>query len=129
MTKNFSEYYACAVCCYDTVTSPSYHVNYPHFPIPLISVSFYRCDLLLPCIFFSLIITVQIIFFNNDSTSPQTPVTVSLCKEAPIYFLINLNKTGKALFIAPRGRTFEEFKEESLGHGWPSFRDEEVCFM
>ena len=34
--------------------------------------------------------------------------------------------TGKALFIAPRGRTFEEFKAESLGHGWPSFRDEEV---
>ena len=34
--------------------------------------------------------------------------------------------TGKALFIAPRGRTFEEFKQESLGHGWPSFRDEEV---
>lgn len=33
---------------------------------------------------------------------------------------------GKALFIAPRGRTFEEFKQESLGHGWPSFRDEEV---
>jgi hypothetical protein len=30
------------------------------------------------------------------------------------------------LFIAPRGRTFEEFKQESLGHGWPSFRDEEV---
>ena len=37
-----------------------------------------------------------------------------------------MNETGKALFIAPRGRTFEEFKEESLGHGWPSFRDEEV---
>jgi hypothetical protein len=34
--------------------------------------------------------------------------------------------TGKPLFIAPRGRTFEEFKQESLGHGWPSFRDEEV---
>lgn len=34
--------------------------------------------------------------------------------------------TGKPLFIAPRGRTFEEFKKESLEHGWPSFRDEEV---
>ena len=32
---------------------------------------------------------------------------------------------GKLLFIAPRGRTFEEFKKESLDHGWPSFRDEE----
>lgn len=36
--------------------------------------------------------------------------------------------TGKPLFIAPRGRTFEEFKKESLAHGWPSFRDEEVIW-
>ena len=35
-------------------------------------------------------------------------------------------RIGKALFIAPRGRTFEEFRAESLTHGWPSFRDEEV---
>lgn len=41
-----------------------------------------------------------------------------------LYFIYMI--TGKALFIAPRGRTFEEFKQESLGHGWPSFRDEEV---
>jgi peptide methionine sulfoxide reductase MsrB len=34
--------------------------------------------------------------------------------------------TGKPLFIAPRGRTFEEFVEESNTHGWPSFRDQEV---
>lgn len=34
--------------------------------------------------------------------------------------------TGKPLFIAPRGRTFEEFQKESLSHGWPSFRDDEV---
>lgn len=33
---------------------------------------------------------------------------------------------GKPLFIAPRGRSFEEFKKESLSHGWPSFRDQEV---
>ena len=36
--------------------------------------------------------------------------------------------TGKPLFIAPRGRTFEEFKKESIAHGWPSFRDEEVVW-
>ena len=34
--------------------------------------------------------------------------------------------TGKELFVAPRGRTFEEFVSESKSHGWPSFRDEEV---
>mmetsp|Transcript_6004 Transcript_6004/g.6137 ORF Transcript_6004/g.6137 Transcript_6004/m.6137 type:complete len:217 (-) Transcript_6004:206-856(-) len=36
--------------------------------------------------------------------------------------------TGKALFIAPRGRTFEAFQKESSVHGWPSFRDEEVVW-
>lgn len=33
---------------------------------------------------------------------------------------------GLPLFIAPRGRTFDEFKKESLKHGWPSFRPEEI---
>eukprot|EP01084_Bolivina_argentea_P198023 339224_1 len=36
--------------------------------------------------------------------------------------------TGKPLFIAPKGRSFKEFKEESVHHGWPSFRDEEVVW-
>lgn len=36
--------------------------------------------------------------------------------------------TGKPLFIAPRGRTFEEFRKESVSHGWPSFRDQEVVW-
>ena len=36
--------------------------------------------------------------------------------------------TGKPLFIAPRGRTVEQFLEESKSHGWPSFRDEEVVW-
>ena len=34
--------------------------------------------------------------------------------------------TGKPLFIAPRGRSFEDFRKESVSHGWPSFRDQEV---
>lgn len=33
---------------------------------------------------------------------------------------------GIPLFVAPRGRTFEEFEAESLEHGWPSFRPEEI---
>lgn len=33
---------------------------------------------------------------------------------------------GIPLFVAPRGRSFEEFKAESLKHGWPSFRPEEM---
>eukprot|EP00656_Telonema_subtile_P035410 TRINITY_DN39390_c0_g1_i2.p1 TRINITY_DN39390_c0_g1~~TRINITY_DN39390_c0_g1_i2.p1 ORF type:complete len:227 (-),score=30.94 TRINITY_DN39390_c0_g1_i2:204-884(-) len=34
--------------------------------------------------------------------------------------------TQKPLFIAPRGRTFDQFVSESRAHGWPSFRDREV---
>ena len=36
--------------------------------------------------------------------------------------------TGKPLFVAPRGRTVEQFLAESRKHGWPSFRDEEVVW-
>ena len=36
--------------------------------------------------------------------------------------------TGRPLFIAPRGRTFAEFEQESRAHGWPSFRDAEVVW-
>ncbi|KAJ1462990.1 hypothetical protein M885DRAFT_504479 [Pelagophyceae sp. CCMP2097] len=36
------------------------------------------------------------------------------------------SNTGKALFYAPRGRSWEEFVKESKSHGWPSFREEEV---
>ena len=30
--------------------------------------------------------------------------------------------TGKPLFVAPIGRTMDEFLAESNSHGWPSFR-------
>jgi len=36
--------------------------------------------------------------------------------------------TGKPLFLAPRGRSMADFKKESVAHGWPSFRDEEVIW-
>jgi len=38
------------------------------------------------------------------------------------------SNTGKLLFVAPKGRTFKEFMTESVTHGWPSFRDEEVVW-
>lgn len=34
--------------------------------------------------------------------------------------------TGKPLFYSPRGRSWQQFVRESQGHGWPSFRDNEV---
>ena len=36
--------------------------------------------------------------------------------------------TGKPLFVAPKGRTVDEFLDESKKHGWPSFRDAEVIW-
>lgn len=36
--------------------------------------------------------------------------------------------SGKPLFVAPRGRSMEEFLAESKAHGWPSFRDEECVW-
>lgn len=36
--------------------------------------------------------------------------------------------TGKPLFVAPIGRTMDQFLAESNVHGWPSFRDQEVVW-
>mmetsp|Transcript_14586 Transcript_14586/g.29181 ORF Transcript_14586/g.29181 Transcript_14586/m.29181 type:complete len:181 (+) Transcript_14586:22-564(+) len=33
---------------------------------------------------------------------------------------------GIPLFVAPRGRTMQEWMKETYEHGWPSFREEEV---
>jgi len=38
------------------------------------------------------------------------------------------SNTGKPLFVAPKGRSFDDFIKESQSHGWPSFRDEEVLW-
>jgi peptide methionine sulfoxide reductase MsrB len=38
------------------------------------------------------------------------------------------SNTGMPLFVAPRGRSLENFLMESRAHGWPSFRDEEVIW-
>ena len=34
--------------------------------------------------------------------------------------------TGKPLFVAPIGRSMDDFLRESDAHGWPSFRDQEA---
>mmetsp|Transcript_35037 Transcript_35037/g.82005 ORF Transcript_35037/g.82005 Transcript_35037/m.82005 type:complete len:103 (-) Transcript_35037:643-951(-) len=33
--------------------------------------------------------------------------------------------SGKPLFVAPVGRSMDDFLRESASHGWPSFRDQE----
>eukprot|EP01083_Nonionella_stella_P125479 379562_1 len=60
------------------------------------------------------------------STSFLNEVTDGAKKGEEIIFYDS--NTGKPLFVAPRGRSFEEFVKESSSHGWPSFRDEEVVW-
>mmetsp|Transcript_28521 Transcript_28521/g.37311 ORF Transcript_28521/g.37311 Transcript_28521/m.37311 type:complete len:254 (-) Transcript_28521:285-1046(-) len=36
--------------------------------------------------------------------------------------------TGLPLFVAPQGRNFDAWVQESYVHGWPSFRDSEVVW-
>merc|ERR1712087_522333 len=36
--------------------------------------------------------------------------------------------SGKPLFVAPIGRSMDDFLRESASHGWPSFRDQEVVW-
>ena len=44
-------------------------------------------------------------------------------EEATTYYDSN---SGKPLFMAPQNRSFSAFLQESINHGWPSFRDDEV---
>lgn len=36
------------------------------------------------------------------------------------------SQCGLPIYVAPRGRTYADWKQESISHGWPSFRDKEV---
>jgi hypothetical protein len=49
---------------------------------------------------------------------------VVLQSKGPVTFYDSV--TGSPLFVAPIGRSAEEFIVESEVHGWPSFRDQEV---
>ena len=44
-------------------------------------------------------------------------------EEATTYYDSN---SGRPLFMAPQNRSFDAFLQESINHGWPSFRDDEV---
>mmetsp|Transcript_22228 Transcript_22228/g.51281 ORF Transcript_22228/g.51281 Transcript_22228/m.51281 type:complete len:182 (+) Transcript_22228:224-769(+) len=64
-------------------------------------------------------------YFTDDTTFLSEAQDEFLEKREITFYDSN---TGKALFVAPRGRTFEAFVRESRAHGWPSFRDEEVVW-
>ena len=58
------------------------------------------------------------------STSFEDDVTKSMARGSPLEFYDSVS--GKPLFKAPVGRDVDEFLAEARGHGWPSFRDDEV---
>lgn len=57
--------------------------------------------------------------FIADATTDDVP-----SEEDPVVFYDS--NTGKPLYQAPIGRTWDQFLAESRRHGWPSFRDAEV---
>jgi hypothetical protein len=65
-------------------------------------------------------------YAENYGYFQQTAFLKEADTDKPITFYDSV--TGKPLFIAPQGRSFEDFKRESTSHGWPSFRDNEVVW-
>eukprot|EP01084_Bolivina_argentea_P203942 348237_1 len=65
-------------------------------------------------------------FAENSGYWKTTLFLKEIDKNKPITFYDSVS--GKPLFIAPKGRTFKQFEEESNNHGWPSFRDAEVVW-
>jgi len=69
-------------------------------------------------------------FNRHYAESPGYYETTSYLKEVSresetVYYD---SVTGKPLFVAPRGRSMDDFLKESQAHGWPSFRNEEVVW-
>ena len=62
---------------------------------------------------------------SGSAYGSQTTYLATLKAEPTIYYD---SVTGDPLFVAPRGRTLQEFLDEGKAHGWPSFRDEEVVW-
>ncbi|CAB9504051.1 expressed unknown protein [Seminavis robusta] len=59
--------------------------------------------------------------FMDEATANGTPD-----EKHPVEFYDS--NTGKPIFRAPIGRTWEDFVAESRKHGWPSFRNQEVVW-
>ena len=62
-------------------------------------------------------------YFEGTSFLLSKEATAARAHGTPLTFYDSV--TGAPLFIAPRGRSWDNFVEESMAHGWPSFRDEE----
>jgi len=53
---------------------------------------------------------------------------IEKCKQKGKTITFYDSNTGKPLYEAPKGRSWDDFLAESRAHGWPSFRDEEVIW-
>jgi len=53
---------------------------------------------------------------------------IEKCKQEDKTITFYDSNTGKPLYEAPKGRSWDDFLAESRAHGWPSFRDEEVIW-
>lgn len=53
---------------------------------------------------------------------------VEECKKMNKCMTFHDSNTGKLLYEAPKGRSWDDFLSESSAHGWPSFRDPEVIW-
>uniref|UniRef100_A0A7S2SV92 Peptide-methionine (R)-S-oxide reductase n=1 Tax=Rhizochromulina marina TaxID=1034831 RepID=A0A7S2SV92_9STRA len=62
-------------------------------------------------------------YWESTDFLKQEPADSGDAQGAITFFDSN---SGKPLFKAPIGRSWEQFVAESKSHGWPSFRDEEV---
>jgi peptide methionine sulfoxide reductase MsrB len=84
----------------------------------------YFCRTLTNNIFLCFPLTESSTYFERRTTlEDDARAELQESKEITFYD----SNTGKPLFfLAPRGRTFDQFLKESKNHGWPSFRDEEV---
>ena len=65
-------------------------------------------------------------FATYSFKEPRTWLADVKAANGPITYYDSVS--GKALFKAPVGRSTDQFIQESLVHGWPSFRDQEVVW-
>ena len=65
-------------------------------------------------------------YSNSFSKNKLFKQEFQKCQRQNIAMKFYDSNSGKLLFEAPRGRSHEEFWNESKKHGWPSFRDDEV---
>jgi hypothetical protein len=122
-SNNINEYYCDAPCVPgdESIMSPKEHGT-SHTPVQ--SDLRWRCDQKT---------ADRICNYNRhwaevsgywETTTFLSDIDIDTKSTDPVTFYDS--NTGKVLFTAPVGRSWQDFLEESRHHGWPSFRDQEV---